>query len=277
MKTCDYVTEDHIRAYREDGVCCIRSVFTEDEIDRLRKAVAGQMASPRATANFAGGENGSGRFFTDTNMWRDDPEFRIVSCGEKAAAIAAEVMGSGKINLYNEHLLVKEPGSTGSPTPWHQDQPYFRTAGWQVCSLWIALDKVNQENGAMSFVKGSHKWNKMFQPVSFTSARRASADDFDGPAPDIDGHREDYEIVTYELEPGDLTVHHGLTLHGAPGNSSGTAWRRGLSLRYTGDDVTFIERSWHPTTIDTGLKPGEPIDCDMFPVIWRQGPVDLTV
>ncbi len=266
-----FVTDAHMRTFEDDGVCCIRGAFDAATIEKLRKATTAQMAQPRPTAKFVGGEGGQGRFFTDVNIWPEDPAFRSVSCGAIAAQLAARLMGARKINLYNEHLLVKEPGSSASPTPWHQDQPYFRTHGWQVCSLWIALDHVSQQNGAMSFVRGSHQWRKMFQPVSFTSAERASPDDFDGPVPDIEANLKNYDIVTYELEPGDCTVHHGLTLHGAPGNSSATDWRRGLSLRYTGDDITYIERSWHPTVIETGLKPGQAIDCAMFPVIWREG------
>ena len=38
--------------------------------------------------------------------------------------------------------------------------------------------------------------------------------------PDIDGNEADYDIVSYELEPGDMLVHHHLTVHGSAGNAT---------------------------------------------------------
>lgn len=253
--------------YDRDGVVCIRGAFDTSWVGRLRAAVADVMAAPRPTSTVHG-PNGAGRFFSDVNMWQDHPTFRAVGFDSPAIEIVAELMGASKLNLYNQHLLVKEPGSPESPTPWHQDQPYFRTDGWQVCSIWIALDRVTEDSGAMRFVIGSHRWGKMFQPVRFTSSEAADADDFDGPVPDIEGGG--FETVCYELEPGDCTVHHGLTLHAAGGNLRADRSRRGLSMRFTGDDARFVERKWHPTTVETDLGLGDPLDSDVFPVVWTR-------
>jgi ectoine hydroxylase-related dioxygenase (phytanoyl-CoA dioxygenase family) len=47
---------------------------------------------------------------------------------------AASLMSVSKINLVDDHLLLKEPG-TQNPTCWHQDQPYFNFDGENFCSL----------------------------------------------------------------------------------------------------------------------------------------------
>ncbi len=263
------IDQEAIDAYRDDGVCCVRDAFSSAWVDALRRATAAVMDRPRPSSTVSG-EPGKGRFFTDVNMWTDNDDFRRIAFDSPAIEIAAQVMGATKLNLYNEHLLVKEPRSAASPTPWHQDQPYFRTAGWQICSVWIAIDPVDEQSGAMRFVKGSHRWGKMFQPVRFTSDGSTDADAFDGPVPPIDELPETYETVCYEMAPGDCTVHHGLTLHAAAGNRSAEVWRRGLSLRYAGDDIRYVERTWHPTESTAHLADGDPLDSDEYPVVWRR-------
>ena len=41
-----------------------------------------------------------------------------------AAQISAELMQSETAQVFHDHVLVKEPG-TSKPTPWHQDGPYY--------------------------------------------------------------------------------------------------------------------------------------------------------
>ena len=46
--------------------------------------------------------------------------------------------------------------------------------------------------------------------------------------PDIDGHRDDYDIVGWDMEPGDVLIFHPLVVHGSSGNASTTTRRRAL-------------------------------------------------
>ena len=73
-------------------------------------------------------------------------------------------MNSKKVNLFHEHVLVKEKDQ--KRTPWHQDQGYYCVNGKDNVSIWIPLDKVDK-NSSMEFIKGSHKWNKTFLPTKF--------------------------------------------------------------------------------------------------------------
>jgi ectoine hydroxylase-related dioxygenase (phytanoyl-CoA dioxygenase family) len=71
------------------------------------------------------------------------------------------------------------------------------------------------------------------------------------------------------MEPGDCLVFHAMIVHGAPGNSTPGARRRGLSLRYTGDDARYDPR---PGTFQFPHQPdllsGAPMTCDLFPRVW---------
>ena len=96
------------------------------------------------------------------------------------------------------------------------------------------------------------------------------------PVPDISSNIDNYNILSWNLEPGDVTIHHPLVLHGSSGNFSTNIRRRGLALRYIGDDVTWDDR---PGTFishekfknilpQLNFKKGESLNSSLFPKIW---------
>jgi len=143
-----------------------------------------------------------------------------------------------------------------------------------VLSFWIALDPVDKQNGALEFIPGSHRWGRWFQPEIF--GKGAGIEQYERnldyePMPDIESARERYEIISWDLSPGDVYVFHALTVHGAGGNCSGDVRRRGYSVRYTGDDVVYDAR---PGT-NKGLRSdnhadGDPLDSPRYPVVWTR-------
>jgi ectoine hydroxylase-related dioxygenase (phytanoyl-CoA dioxygenase family) len=151
------ISEADVAAYERDGVVCLRGQFDARWIERLRSAIERDLASPGPDAtNFAEGST-AGKFFGDMFMWKQDPDFHAAALESPAPAIAAKLMRSTAADFFYDQLFVKEPG-TAHPTPWHQDQPYWPVRGWQITSVWIALDKIDRSNGAVEFIAGSHKW-----------------------------------------------------------------------------------------------------------------------
>ena len=156
------------------------------------------------------------------------------------------------------------------PTPWHQDIPFWPFQGDQICTLWLALDEVSADSGAVEYVKGSHRWGKKYQPKSFVGDGRYQQDGLD-PLPDFNAIRDELDIVSFDMEPGDCTLHHGLTVHGAPGNSRSDRRRRAYVTRWAGDDVTYDPRDGtQPMLRDPGLNAGDSVDSDLWPVVWRR-------
>ena len=145
-------------------------------------------------------------------------------------------MRSTKVNIFFDQWLIKEPG-TQIETPWHHDLPYWPVIGNDICSLWLALDPVNVDNGSVEYIKGSHRWGQRLKPQSFSGT--VSFSEKLSPMPDIESQRDKYDIVSFDLEPGDCTVHHGLLVHHAAGNSTATRRRRAYVSRWTGDDARF--------------------------------------
>ena len=261
-------TNEEIQQWRADGVICLRGVFSSDWQDLLEDGFDQSVNSPSSLSkDYA--EVGKGSFFTDHAMHRRvEPINRFVNqspLGDYAAAL----MSATKINLVDDHLLVKEPG-TQNPTYWHQDQPYFNFDGEDFCSVWIPLDPVDAQNGTMRFVKGSHLWGKQFHPVRIGAGDIIDgAEDFDGPAPDIDANPEGYEILSWDLIPGDCFVFHGKMLHGAFANLSLDARRRACSIRLTGDDIVWAPKKYAPTeNVLPDLIQGGSIECAAYPRVW---------
>src|SRR5437867_9477138 len=60
--------------------------------------------------------------------------------------------------------------------------------------------------------------------------------------PDIEAMRHSLQLIQYELEPGDCTVHHALLVHAAPGNMLAARRRRAVVTRWTGDDVRYAPK-----------------------------------
>ena len=267
------VTEAEVAAFRRDGAVCLRAAFAPEWIARLGAGVDRNIARPGPYAHHytreSGDARGTGDFFGDYCNWRRIPEYRDFAWHSPAAALAAGLMGSDKVNFFHEHVLVKEPG-TAERTPWHHDQPYWCVDGAQVCSIWLPLDPVPRAV-CVEFVAGSHLWGRWFKPRRFVDH-----DDYDYPqdwetVPDIEARRDAYRILSWDLEPGDGIAFHALTLHGAPGNPT-AGRRRAFASRWTGDDARYALRPGllSPPFPEMGveLRPGDPMDCETFPVVW---------
>jgi ectoine hydroxylase-related dioxygenase (phytanoyl-CoA dioxygenase family) len=264
MTTTDaaLVSSADVAAYERDGAVCLRGVFDEQWVERMRRAVDRVMQQPSPYSRQRGDRDG--RFHNDFFMWTRDDDFRAFAMDSRAPDVARALMRSRQVSLFFDHLLVKQPRAS-EPTPWHHDLPYWPVSGDQVCSVWVGLDTVTRTTGAVEYVAGSHRWGRRFEPVTFIKDRPFEGQGLES-IPDIDAHRDHYEIISWDLDPGDCLVHHALTVHGAPGNTSSEQRRRGVSLRYTGDDARYDP---HPGTFrlvrDPGIDAGAPMECDLFP------------
>lgn len=253
-------------AYARDGIVCLRGMFESDWIAFMQDWVERAMAAPGPQAEDYVAKDGRGRFFGDLDIARRHEGFRRFVAESPAAEIAGRVMGAAKVNFFYDQLLVKEPG-TSERTPWHQDQPYWAVAGRQVCSIWLPFDPVPAET-CVEYVAGSHLWQE-YSPYHFKDGT-PYRDTGLPPLPDIEAERGRLDIRRYALEPGDCLVFQAMIVHGAPGNR-GTARRRALATRWTGDDARYLQRAGEVAipTRDPGLKPGDLMDCPDFPVVWR--------
>ncbi|MGZ8335769.1 MAG: phytanoyl-CoA dioxygenase family protein [Allosphingosinicella sp.] len=267
------IDESSISAFERDGAVILRDVIAPHWIEAMREAVDAVLAAPTAMASELAKGDG-GRFYGDFFLWRHNEAFRSFIFDSPLAEIAARMMRSNTVNFFYEQLLVKEPG-TSARTPWHQDLPYWCVDGWQIVSVWVPFDLATPHNGVVTYVRGSHLWGKHFRPRSFGSMPRKADAENEGmeEAPDIDARPQDFEFVTGVLQPGDVFVHHAMTLHGAPGNASSGNRRRALATRWTGDDARFLDRpgnflkgdKFAPLAPFAPRQDGARLDSELFP------------
>ncbi len=105
-----------------------------------------------------------------------------------------------------------KPARVGKVTPPHQDGFYFMLEPNEAVTLWLALDTIDEENGCMRFVPGS-RWQDM-RPHQRSNVLGFSQGITD--YGEADFHRE----KAIHAEPGDLIVHHCMTIHRADANPS---------------------------------------------------------
>jgi len=261
------LTAAEIVTFRQDGVLCVRAAIAPRWIERVAAAVDRSIRNPTALgAMLSMPDKG---FTNDIYMWRRDDDYRAFVFESPAARLAQQAMQAERVTFFYDQIFVKEAG-TQVPTPWHHDLTFWQVEGSQICSIWMPLDPVTRASSGLEYVRGSHRWNKRFKAVSPDYTPFLLASDLEDP-PDIDAHRDDYDLVNWDMQPGDVLIFHPLTVHGSSGNSSLTQRRRALATRWLGDDAVYTPKPHTaPLPPEHGLLPGEPFHGAWFPCIVEQ-------
>ncbi|UWQ50325.1 phytanoyl-CoA dioxygenase family protein [Leisingera caerulea] len=260
------ITPEHVEQFQRDGVVLIRGLFT-DQVELLRAGVAANMDNPGPYASDNEKAGQTGRFFDDYCNWTRITEFQQAIADSPVAEVAADLMKSQSVQMFHDHVLVKEPG-TSMPTPWHQDGPYYFVEGEQTISFWSPLDEVNE--ATLRCVAGSHKWEKEVLPTRWVSEEDFFPDEgqyMAVPDPDAEGMK----VLEYPMQPGDAVAFNYKTLHGARGNTSASR-RRAFSLRLVGDDARYVERPGRTSPPFPGhdMQPGQRLREDWFPILLQR-------
>ncbi|XP_068728712.1 probable phytanoyl-CoA dioxygenase [Montipora capricornis] len=254
------ISEEDILTFQNDGVICLRAAVDQKWINILKNGIEENRRNPSEMTK----RKGHTSFFHDYNNWRCIKEYEEFIFQSGVGEIAAKFLQSSAVALYSNHVIVKDSGCT-KQTPWHQDQSYYEIDGQQVCSIWLPVDPVSKYT-CLRLVQGSHRWTKVFKPVRFDGPPYISYEVKLGheeeekrflPTPDVDGN-EDYQVLSWDMEPGDCILFHMRTVHGSKGNNLPTP-RRAFSTRWLGKDAVKGERPWMnlPPSQISRLKKGD--------------------
>ena len=259
--------------FQRDGVCVVRNLLDSHEVAAMRTAIDCVMATP-SWRSVASAADEPGLFFEDFCRWPDVPAIAAVARSKRIATVAASLMGSQSVRLHHDHVLIKEPGTT-MRTPWHQDQPYYNIDGAQTVSFWIPVDPVPAA-ASLEVVARSHLGPWLMPRTFIDRESKWFADGTLADVPDIEAARGEFDIRSFDMQPGDAVAFNMLSLHGAAG-FIGPGRRRVLSLRYIGDDVLHAPRQWATSPEFPGLAseiPARaPFDHPLFPVVWPHSTV----
>lgn len=135
------------------------------------------------------------------------------------------------IAIWNSSFFAK-PAKIGSKTPWHQDGEYWPIRPLATCSVWIAVDEANEENGCLKFIPGSH-WKRELASHHVNKA--------DGLALPLELDEETFDeetAVNIELKPGQISLHDVYLMHASEPNQSDRP-RRGMTLRFMPTTSTY--------------------------------------
>ena len=126
--------------------------------------------------------------------------------------------------LWNSSFFAK-PALNGHATPWHQDGQYWPIRPLATCTVWLAIDDANEENGCLKFIKGSHK-DKKLKKHKLNKNKNLTL------------HQELYETeynendsVNLILKRGQISLHDVYLVHGSEANYSSKS-RRGMTMRF---------------------------------------------
>ncbi len=159
--------------------------------------------------------------------WMNEGPFREV----------AELLLGGPVVPKNMQYFNKPP-RIGKPTPPHQDGYYFMLDPCEAVTMWFALDDVDSENGCVRYVCGSHLQGMRSHSRTTTLGFSQGITDY---PTDNDKARE----VAMPAHPGDLLVHHALTIHRAEGNNSQTRSRQALGFIYYSESAQQDKAAHH--------------------------------
>ena len=149
--------------------------------------------------------------------------------------LAEEVIGPDLV-CFRAHYFCKLPeGEDDRVVTWHQDSPYWPISPSKVVTVWLALTDVDEQNGAMSFVPGSH--TKGLIPYANSAPEEKNVLNLTVCDPMNHGDGSDIELV--QLKAGQCSLHSDLLLHASGANKSHRP-RIGVALSYHPPDVRSV-------------------------------------
>jgi len=224
-------------AFARDGFLIVRRFLTGDDLqtlstnlDRYIRDVVPTLSDAHAFYD----DRSRPETLKQMQHMAVDPFFRDYTRHPKWKALAEALLGEEARCDAPEWF--NKPPRTLHPTPPHQDNHYFNLEPPSVLTIWLAVDPVDEENGCLRYLPGSHLRGRRPHAQSNVLGFSQGITDY-GPA---DRTRE----VTIALEPGDAAVHHGWTVHRADPNRSTTRQRRSFALVFKGAGARVDEEGF---------------------------------
>ena len=148
-----------------------------------------------------------------------------------------------------------KPGGDGMEVPMHQDGHYWPIRPLATCTVWLAVDGSDKENGCLRVIPGSHQKQTLFphytddrENLTLTQA--------------VEEQQLDVEADDVELQAGQMSLHDVYLIHGSNRNTSARR-RAGVAFRYM------------PATSHFHRDLIEPSDASGFKVDFSQRPLWL--
>ena len=220
--------EETLQRYRTQGWVVIEGVFQAEEMDRIAElalSVAKQENDVRV--GYSVDESPDGTLLprkVNSAFWKGQA-FQDLMLDPRMLHLIQHFIG-GKPLLFADQIFMKPP-RFGSPKPYHQDNAYFRCSpSDQLITAWIAMDDVDEENGCLRYISGSHLEGILPHHSLEVEHNLSPAAEL------VDLKRESLAIAS----KGSVIFHHTETLHTSHQNRS-DRWRRGYASHWCTEHV----------------------------------------
>ena len=234
--------DDDCQFFSEHGYWIAPVMFTRDEVDRFRAGMdrvrAGEFRTGRAPAFDLPIPADETALRKIDNAWWADPDLADLATDVRLGAVAARLLGVERIRLWQDQLLHKPPsGEARTRIGWHQDWDSWRTVASldRFVTAWVALDDVDEANGAMQVLPGSNHWGPLQGQSNFFGA------DLDAQLDRL-AAQHDVSPQLLEMRAGQVSFHHVLTFHGSSTNSSDRV-RRSLAVHLVDATIASVSQS----------------------------------
>jgi ectoine hydroxylase-related dioxygenase (phytanoyl-CoA dioxygenase family) len=230
------LTEAQREQYLTHGYIVVRNVLSPEQLERY-KARAREFAlgnlppgsqrmvvqDVRVAKGLVQPDDPEKGIWKYLNPDRYDPLFAAYSSQPGLLDVVEDLLGPD-IKAFLVMFIYKPP-ALDFVHPYHQDAYYFYFSPHDaVLGTWLALDPTGADNGTLSVIRGSHKWDLLPHVGPKGDAVNYGVFGVEG----YDGHPNEQVL---ELEPGDAVFFHSRLLHKTGSNTSGRP-RRVITVHY---------------------------------------------
>ncbi|RYG37930.1 phytanoyl-CoA dioxygenase family protein [bacterium] len=230
--------EADLQGYEENGYALAKGMFSAEECDRYTEHYMSMIH-----------RGGDGWAEGDVDPTSEDPLKRYPRLlqphrGEKTAR---DYMLEPRIRVWLKGLLgedpyavqtmiyFKPPGARGQAL--HQDQRYLRVEPGTCMAAWLALDDTDEDNGCLTVVPGSNKFDMLCPGVS--DPTKSFTTDEITPPPGM-------QAVPLPMKRGDVLFFNGSLIHGSGPNHSDTRFRRIIVGHYIAAEAEKVAHYYFP-------------------------------
>lgn len=157
-----FLTAAQQEFFHQHGFLALDQIAPLEEVERL-KVIYDQLFERQAGRENGdqfdlAGDNADGKTAALPQILTPEkyaPELWDIAARANALSIVRELLGDD-MQAQGSHAIFK-PAQHGATTPWHQDEAYWNPhLSYRSVSVWLPLQDVDEQNGCMQFIPGSH-------------------------------------------------------------------------------------------------------------------------
>lgn len=229
---------DYKRDYEERGFAVVRGFLPPNELSELKREVERFLREVAPTLGpdqaFYHRRPGRPPLLRQLHRMNVDPFFETYRRHPRWNQLARALVGEAV--TANPPIWLNKPPNTDFSTPPHQDNYAFCMVPPNLVMIFVALERIDVENGCLRYVPGSHRLGHRLHTSSGVLGFSQGIADFTS--------EDEMAEVAVELDPGDAVGHHPETIHRALPNSHPHRTRQAVCMTFHGESARRDEEAY---------------------------------